>query len=88
MIPGRPTVLSRLEPWSLGTIDFVLFTKKQSQKGGHGPIAHRHISCFRSHKHTAKENQLYRLSAVKLASSSRIPRSFFLHPQLRAAGLD
>ena len=31
---------------SLSTITFVLFTKRQSQKGGgrHAPIAHRHIS--------------------------------------------
>ena len=30
---------------SLGTINFVLFTKRQNQRGGgHGPIAHRHIS--------------------------------------------
>ena len=29
---------------SLGTTNFVLFTKRQNQRGGHGPIAHRHIS--------------------------------------------
>ena len=62
---------------SLGTINFVLFTERQSQKGGggggHGPIAHRLISDVK--------NQRYRLSAVKLASSSRTRRSFFWHPQ-------
>ena len=64
---------------SLGTINFVLFTKRQNQRGGAWP--NRTQTHFRRHKHTARENQRYRSSAVKLASSSRTPRSLFLHHQ-------
>ena len=64
---------------SLGTINFVFFTKRQNQEGGAWP--NRTQTHFRRHKHTARENQRYRSSAVKLASSSRTPRSLFSHPQ-------
>ena len=56
---------------SLGTFDFVLFTKRQSQKGR--GMAQSHTERLGRHKHTARENQRYRSSAVKLASFSRTP---------------
>ena len=65
---------------SLGTINFVLFTKRQNQRGG-GAWLNRTQTHFRRQKHTARGNQQYRSSAVKLASSSRTPRSLFSHPQ-------
>ena len=77
---------------SLGTVNFVLFTKGQNQMGG-GAWPNRTQTHFRRHKHTARENQRYRSSAVKLASSSRTPRSLVSshtpkgceHPQLGTA---
>ena len=55
--------------------------------GGGGAWPNRTQTHFRRHKHTARENQRYRSSAVKLASSSRTPKSFFSHPQLGTAAL-
>ena len=70
---------------SLGTIKFVLFAKRQNQRGAWPNRTQTH---FRRRKHTAGENQRYRSSAVKLASSSRTLRSLFSHPQLGTAVVD
>ena len=72
---------------SLGTINFVLFAKRQSQKsGGGGAWPNRTQTHFRRRKHTAMENQRYRSSAIKLASSSCTHRGNE-HPQLGTAAL-
>ena len=57
----------------------LFFLLKGAIKRGAWP--NRTQTHFRRHEHTAKENERYRSSAVKLASCSRTPRSLFSHPQ-------
>ena len=66
-------------------VPLILFFLLKSivKKGEHGPITQAH---FRRHKHTARENQRYRSSVVKLASSSRTPRGCE-YPQLGTAAV-
>ena len=77
---------------SLGTINFVLFTKRQNQRGGgHGPIAHRHISDVTNTQlgrinDTVHQRQNWQVLLAPPEVFSNTPKGCE-HPQSGTAGL-
>ena len=65
----------------------ILFFLLKGRVKSDGAWPNRTQTHLRRHKHTARENQRYRSSAVKLASSYHTPRSLFSHPHFGTAAL-